>query len=56
MHGERDRVVPVDIGRALLAAANEPKDARFFPDADHNDLYDHGGADAVLEFLERTFP
>ena len=56
VHGERDRVVPVDIGRALLAAANEPKDARFFPNADHNDLYDHGGADAVLEFLERTFP
>ena len=56
VHGERDQVVPVDMGRSLLAAANEPKDARFFPGAGHNDLYDYGAAQAVLEFLARTFP
>ena len=56
VHGERDQVVPVDMGRSLLAAANEPKDARFFPGAGHNDLYDYGAADAVLDFLARVFP
>jgi len=56
VHGERDRVVPVDMGRALLAAAKPPKDARFFPGAGHNDLYDYGAADAVLDFLARVFP
>ena len=56
VHGERDRIVPVDMGRELLAAANEPKDARFFPGAGHNDLYDYGAAQAVLEFLKRRFP
>ncbi len=56
VHGERDRVVPVDMGRELLAAANEPKDARFFPGAGHNDLYDYGADKAILEFLKGVFP
>lgn len=56
VHGERDQVVPVDMGRSMLAAANQPKDGRFFPSAGHNDLYDYGAAEAVLDFLGRTFP
>ncbi len=56
IHGERDGIIPVDMGRSLLAAANEPKDARFFPGAGHNDLYDYGAAQAVIDFLGRTFP
>ncbi len=51
LHGERDRVVPAAHGRALLSAAHEPKQAVFFPDAAHEDIYDHGGATAVLRFL-----
>jgi fermentation-respiration switch protein FrsA (DUF1100 family) len=53
IHGERDATVPASFGRALLAAASEPKDARFYPAAGHNDLYEHGAADDVLEFLGR---
>ncbi len=53
--GEADRVIPVDLGRELFAAAAEPKEARFYPRAGHNDLYDHGAAQAVLDFLGRTF-
>jgi uncharacterized protein len=34
-HGERDTVIPVHHGRALLAAAREPKQGIFFPDVDH---------------------
>lgn len=55
-HGERDRVVPVDMSRSLLAAASEPKDSRFYAEAGHNNLYDFGAADAVIDFLRRTFP
>ncbi len=55
VHGERDHIVPVDMGKALFAAAAEPKDARFIAQAGHNDLYSFGAAQAVLDFLERTF-
>ena len=54
VHGERDRIIPVAMARALFAAAAEPKEARFFPAAGHNDLYDHGAAEAVIDFLDRT--
>ena len=54
IHGERDRVVPVRFGRRLFAAAPEPKHALFLPAAGHNDLYNHGVAAAVIEFLNQT--
>lgn len=53
LHGERDRVVPVRFGRALLAAAHEPKEGWFSPDAGHNDLARFGALDAALAFIER---
>lgn len=52
-HGERDSVVPVRFGRALFAAAREPKEATWHPRAGHNDLYDHGAAQAAIDFIER---
>lgn len=56
VHGERDRVVPVDHGRRLLAAAAEPKEAVFLPAAGHNDLFEHGAARSEVDFLRRVFP
>lgn len=53
IHGERDSIVPVRFGRAVFAAAPGPKEGRFIPEAGHNDLYDFGAAEAVLEFLRR---
>jgi len=53
LHGERDRVVPIGFGRALLALANEPKEGRFFPEAGHEDLYAHGALEAVRDFIAR---
>ncbi|HSK64730.1 MAG TPA: alpha/beta hydrolase [Pyrinomonadaceae bacterium] len=35
-HGDPDPVIPLDEGRALYAAANEPKKLLIFPGADHN--------------------
>jgi len=51
VHGERDEVVPVAMGRRLLEAAPEPKQGVFPPFARHNDLAEHGLSAAVLRFL-----
>jgi len=53
VHGERDRVVPVRFGRALLAAAHEPKEGWFSPDAGHDDLSRFGALDVVAAFIGR---
>lgn len=55
VHGERDRVVPIRLGRKLFAAANEPKEAVYLPRAGHNDLPAHGSTHEVLRFLEERF-
>lgn len=55
MHGERDGLVPPEMGRRLLAAARDGGNARaeaaFFPRGTHVDLFDHGAADRVAAFL-----
>jgi hypothetical protein len=56
LHGERDQTVPIRYGRRLYDAAEEPRDFAHFPQAAHNDLYDHGAADRVLAFLEGLGP
>lgn len=51
LHGARDRVVPVRMGRALHAKAADPKRIVVRPEAAHNDLYDHGAARIVTDYL-----
>jgi uncharacterized protein len=54
IHGERDGTIPVRFGRALFAAASEPKEAIWLPDAGH-DVIDRNATDAaVLDFLKRS--
>jgi len=56
LHGERDSIVPVEMGRRLYDAANPPKRIELFPRGGHNDLFDHGAwekAEAFLESLHR---
>lgn len=53
VHGEKDRVVPTRLGKALFARAPEPKTAVWLPGAGHNDLMAHGLAEQVLHFLAR---
>ena len=55
IHGELDRVVPVRFGRALLAAANEPKQGVFIPRAAHNNLFEFGAARSVLDFIRQVY-
>ena len=52
LHGERDSIVPVEIGRRLYDAANPPKRIELFPQGGHNDLFDHGAWEKARAFLE----
>lgn len=51
-HGEKDRVIPVAHGRAMFAAANEPKEAVFFPNTGHNDFDNTAISEHVLHFAQ----
>ena len=53
IHGDRDTVVPVAQGRALFAAAAEPKRLEIFAGLGHNDLLVAGDryAGVVLEWV-----
>jgi fermentation-respiration switch protein FrsA (DUF1100 family) len=49
IHGNRDTIVPFELGKRLFAAANEPKIFYEIQGADHNDTYEIGGK----EYFER---
>ncbi len=51
LHGERDTVIPVDMGRRVHAAANEPKRLELIASAAHSDLFDHGAWGRAEAFL-----
>ncbi len=51
VHGERDGVIPIGMGRELFAAARDPKESLWLPDGGHNDLYEHGVAPAIVAFI-----
>jgi hypothetical protein len=53
LHGERDTIVPVRHGRALLAAATAPKEGWFAPAAGHENLAQFGALEAAISFIER---
>jgi hypothetical protein len=54
MHGEADEVIPQTFGRKLFDAANEPKEGYWPKLAGHNTIFDLGGADMAVDFIERT--
>jgi fermentation-respiration switch protein FrsA (DUF1100 family) len=51
LHGGRDRIVPLDMGRALFERANEPKRLVVFPDAGHLYHTEFGSFDVIREFI-----
>jgi uncharacterized protein len=53
VHGDKDTLVPAAMGRALLAAADCIKEAAFIEHAGHNDVWDEGGENAALDFLQK---
>ena len=51
VHGREDRIIPIESGRALFAAAAEPKTFVAIDGARHNDLYQFGLVARVDDFL-----
>jgi len=53
-HGTADRIVPIEMGRALYEAApSEPKMMLEIPRGDHNDESSNAYYDALAQFLEQ---
>lgn len=52
VHGDRDPVVPHELGRRLFQAANEPKRLVTLPDGGHTEPLANGAWKAVRPFLE----
>ena len=53
LHGRKDTTTPFVQARMLFDLAQEPKNFIEFPEGAHNNLYDFGAADYVIEFLKR---
>lgn len=55
LHGERDVVIPVAMGRELFRLANEPKRLVTFPAGGHSDLYldGNGALEAVRDWVRK---
>jgi fermentation-respiration switch protein FrsA (DUF1100 family) len=51
IHGEEDEVIPVEMGRRVYRAANEPKRIELFPHGGHVDLFEHGAWERTRAFL-----
>ncbi len=59
IHGERDSVVPPDLGRQVFDSAREPKRWYLVPGADHNDVPFTGGKayyQELLKFMRGIYP
>jgi fermentation-respiration switch protein FrsA (DUF1100 family) len=53
MTGGRDEVIPPAMGKAVFAAANEPKVFWLAPDAGHNDMAEAGAFGAARSFVSQ---
>lgn len=56
MQGERDTIVPAEMGQQLLAAARSPGELWQAAEAGHNDLADFGIFAAAGDFVRRRCP
>jgi fermentation-respiration switch protein FrsA (DUF1100 family) len=53
IHGARDRIIPLAMGRAIYAAAPDPKELWIAEEAGHVDLVEAGAIEAAGEFVSR---
>lgn len=53
VHGARDEVIPVAMGRAVYAAAPGAKDIAILPEAGHADHYLYGSYDIIDAWIDR---
>lgn len=52
IHGERDSIVPIEMGREIYTLAPGPKTIKTFPDAGHDDHYKFGSYDALYGWID----
>lgn len=52
MGGEEDKVVPVELAKNLYKKAVNPKKIIIYPNAGHNDLYEHKNYKDILSWLK----
>ena len=52
LQGEKDAVIPVEMGLRVYRAANEPKRIELFPQATHDDLFDQGAWEKTQAFVD----
>jgi uncharacterized protein len=52
MHGTEDRVIPLEYGKALYEAADQPKQMAVLRGAGHSDLYAFGAMQIVRRFID----
>ena len=52
-HGDKDATMPIRFGKKLYDLASQPKESLWITGAGHGDLFDHGAAAAVLDFVAR---
>lgn len=53
VHGEKDKVVPVEFGKKLFTVINDPKQAHYFENAGHEDLPIEELTSTVINFVDR---
>jgi uncharacterized protein len=51
LHGEKDTVIPIEMGEGVYRAANEPKRFERFPAGGHLDLFDRGAWETTKVFI-----
>ncbi|MEX2114866.1 MAG: alpha/beta hydrolase, partial [Pirellulales bacterium] len=51
IHGDADRIVPLELGRRVVEAANEPKQLVIVAGGDHNDPRSGAAYRAIERFL-----
>lgn len=57
IHGDKDDIIPMELGRQVFDAAKPPKEWYVIPGADHNNTYQAGGRDyfrRLAEFIRRA--
>lgn len=52
IHGEKDSIVPIEMGREIYSLASGPKTLKTFPDAGHDDHYKFGSYDALYAWID----
>jgi fermentation-respiration switch protein FrsA (DUF1100 family) len=53
VHGEKDTIIPIAMGRRVHAAASGPAEIVTFPQAGHSDHHLYGSYDAIYAWIDR---